>query len=69
MDECAQALLDRLTRHMEELTQLMAVGLIILLVLLPMAENPGATGLAAARRDRINLSVFSVFQWNSRIHI
>ena len=28
-----------------------------------------SSGQSARQRDRINLSVFSVFQWNSRIHI
>ena len=48
MDERAQVLLDRLTRHVEKLTHLLAVGLIIFLVLLPMAEDPGAMGIVAA---------------------
>ena len=49
MDECAQALFDRLTRHMEELTHLLAVGLMALLAFLPLMEDPGAMGLVAAR--------------------
>ena len=49
MDECAQALLDRLTKHMEKLTEILTVGSIIFLAMLPLAENPGAMGLVAAR--------------------
>ena len=49
MDECAQALLDRLTRHMEDMIHLLAVGMIVFLVMLPKAEDPGAMGLVAAR--------------------
>ena len=48
MDECAQALLDRLSNHMEKLTEVLAVGLIVFLVMLPEAEDPGAMGIVAA---------------------
>ena len=48
-DERAQALLDRLTRNMENMTYILAVGLIAFLANLPTAENPGAMGLVAAR--------------------
>ena len=49
MDECAQVLLDRLTRHMENMTYVLAAGLIGFLVMLPQAEDPGAMGLVAAQ--------------------
>lgn len=48
-DECAQALLDRLTRNMENMTYVLAVGLIVFLVSLPSAENPGTMSLVAAQ--------------------
>ncbi len=49
MDECAQAQLDKLTRHMENMTYVLSVGLIIFLAMLPKAEDPGAAGLIAAQ--------------------
>lgn len=49
MDECAQALLDKLTRHMENMTYALSVGLIVFLTLLPKAEDPGAAGHIAAQ--------------------
>lgn len=49
MDECAQALLDRLTRNMENMTYVLAVGLIVFLAMLPKAEDPAAMGLVAAQ--------------------
>ena len=48
-DECAQALLDKLTRNMENITYVLAVGMIIFLVNLPSAEDPGFMGLVAAQ--------------------
>lgn len=48
-DECAQVLLDKLTRHMENMTYALSVGLTVFLALLPKAENPGAAGLIAAQ--------------------
>ena len=49
MDECAQVLHARLTRNMENITYVLAVGMIIFLVNLPSAEDPGSMGLAAAQ--------------------
>ena len=49
MDECAQVLLDRLTRHMENMTYALTVGLIAFLTMLPKAEAPDAMGLVAAQ--------------------
>lgn len=49
MDECAQLLIDKLTRHMENMTYVLSVGLIGFLAMLPKAENPGVAGLIAAQ--------------------
>ena len=49
MDECAQALLDKLTRNMENMTYVLAVGLIAFLAMLPKADDPAAMGLVAAQ--------------------
>lgn len=62
MDECAQALLDRLTRHMEEMIHVLAVGLIIFLVMLPTAEDPGAMGLVAAQILAWGISGIHLYQ-------
>ena len=48
-DECAQALLDKLTRNMENITYVLAVGMIVFLVNLPSSEDPGSMGLVAAQ--------------------
>lgn len=49
MDECAQALLDRLGRHVEYLVYFLAVMVILLLTQTSRAPDPVAVALAAAQ--------------------
>lgn len=49
MDECAQALYDKLSQHMEFMTYVLVVVLIVFLVALPKADDPGAMGPVAAQ--------------------
>ena len=49
MDECAQALLDKLGRHVEYLVYFLAVMVILLLTQVSRAPDPAAMTLAAAQ--------------------